>query len=142
MPSNVSSVIGAAPNAAQTLRKTNPAAPVSSGSPPDRVALQSKPMPALLIGAAAAAQLVPGVVEAEGATGAASAIGVAVRAATANPAARTLIAAGAGAAGSYAKSLLHDATAGQPAFKALANAGHAIDASIRTGLGIASSDQR
>jgi hypothetical protein len=96
----------------------------------------------LLAGAALAAQLVPGVIEAEGATGAASALGIAVRAATASPAAKACIAAGAGAAGSYARSLLHDAAAGQPAFKAVTDIGSALDASVRTTFGIPPSGAR
>jgi hypothetical protein len=114
----------------------------SAGGAPDRVALQANPMPALLLGAAAAAQLVPGVVEAEGATGAATAIGTGLRAALANPGAKAIVAAGAGAAGGYARSLLHDATAGQAAFKAAAHFGHALDASVHSALGIPQSDAR
>ena len=96
----------------------------------------------LLAGAALAAQLVPGVIEAEGATGAASALGIAVRAATASPAAKACIAAGAGAAGSYARSLIHDAAAGQPAFKAVTDIGSALDASVRMTFGIPPSGAR
>jgi hypothetical protein len=99
-------------------------------------------LPALLLGAAAAAQLVPGVIEAEGATGAATAIGIAVRSAIANPVAKALMAAGAGAAGSYAKSLVHDAAAGQPAFTSITGFGHALDVSVHTGLGIPQSEAR
>ncbi len=145
VPSNVPSVFGAAPSAQQAAQKITGAAhapATNAGGPPDRIALQGSPLPALLVGGTVAAQLVPGVIEAEGATGAATALGIAVRAATANPAAKALVAAGAGAAGSYLKSLMHDATAGQPAFKAVSGFGHAVDASVRAGLGIPPSDER
>jgi hypothetical protein len=139
VPSNVPSVFGAVSSAQQAAQKMTGGAPppaTNAGSPADRIVLQGSPLPALLIGATVAAQLVPGVIEAEGATGAATAIGIAVRAATANPAAKALVAAGAGAAGTYVKSLMHDATAGQPVFTAVSSFGHAVDASVRAGLGI------
>jgi hypothetical protein len=140
----IPSISGAVPNLQQTLQKLTgtPPATTNIGIPPDRIARQGSPLPALLLGATAAAQLVPGVIEAEGTTGAATAIGIAVRSATANPVAKALMATSAGAIGSYARSLVHDAAAGQPAFKSIGDLGHSLDVSIRTSFGIPQSDAR
>jgi hypothetical protein len=142
---SIPSISGAAPSAQQAPQKLSGpphAATSTTGSAPDRIARQDNPLPALLLGATAAAQLVPGVMEAEGATGAATAIGIAVRSATASPVAKGLIAFAGGAAGSYVRSLVHDATAGQPAFKSISDFGHALDSSLRTSLGVPQSDAR
>ena len=85
---------------------------------------------------------VAGVIEAEGASGAATALAIAVRSAAASPVAKTLIAAAAGAMGSYARSLVHDAAAGQPALRPIADFGRALDACVHRSLGIPQSDAR
>jgi len=138
-------ISAAAPGAPHVPQKIVGAAPVgvpSTGSAPDRVATQGSRLPALLFGATAAAQLVPGVIEAEGASGAATALAIAVRSAAASPVAKTLIAAAAGAMGSYARSLVHDAAAGQPALRPIADFGRALDACVHRSLGIPQSDAR
>jgi len=113
----------------------------TAASAPDRIALQNNRLAGLLsVGAVTAAQLVPGVVEAEGATGAATAIGIGVRAAAANPAVKALLAASAGAAGSYVKSLVHDASAGQPAFRGVTDFGNSLNAFVHASLGIPQTD--
>jgi hypothetical protein len=145
LANSIPPVSGSAPGAQQIPQKIGGAAHAvvpTTGSAPDRVAPQGSPLPALLLGATAAAQLVPGVIEAEGASGAATALAIAVRSATASPAARAIVAAAAGAAGSYARSLVHDATAGQPALRPIVTFGHALDTSVHTSLGIPQSDPR
>jgi hypothetical protein len=110
--------------------------PPSSNAPGDGVAATNR-LPALLtIGAVTAAQLVPGVVEGEGLAGVASAAAIGVRAATANPAVAAFAGASSAALGHYALSLAHDATASTQPFKAIGDAGKALDASIRASLGI------
>ena len=137
-------IAAALPNVQQAPQKITgaPHSPSTTGSAPDRIARQSNPLPALLLGATAAAQLVPGVVEAEGATGAATAIGIVVRAVAANPVAKAVLATAGGALGTYARSLVHDATAGQPAFKSVNDFGQALDASVHSSLGIPQNDAR
>jgi hypothetical protein len=138
----ISAAAPGAQRAAQTIAGAAQAGMPSTGSAPDRVAPQGSPLPALLLGATVAAQFVPGVIEAEGASGAATAAAIAVRSATASPVAKTLIAAAAGAAGSYARSLVHDAAAGQPALRPIADFGRALDTCVHTSLGIPQSDAR
>jgi hypothetical protein len=110
----------------------------------DRIALQNNNRLAglLTVGAVSALQLVPGVVEAEGATGAATTIGIGVRAAAANPVVKAVLAAGAGAAGSYLKSLVHDAATGQPALQGIADFRDSFNALVHVSLGIPQIDAR
>ena len=136
-----SAVPAAQPVAARTL--TAASALPETALAADRVAHQGNQLPALLtLGAATAAQLVPGVVEAEGAAGIATAVGIGVRAAAANPVVSFAGGVAVSAIGNYAKTLVHDAAAHQPSFAALSAAGHSLDGDIRGALGIPPSEPR
>jgi len=140
MTTNVPAITATANAGCSALPRTGAAPDADqqhAGAPPDRVTNTTNRFPALLtLGAVTAAQLVPGVVEAEGLAGTATAAAIGIRAVIANPAVAALAGAGTAALGHYAVSLAHDATAGTAPFKAFAEVGKTLDTAIRASLGI------
>jgi hypothetical protein len=111
----------------------------AAGAPPDRVALAEDGGAPLLtagVAAAALAQVIPGVVEAEGLTGALTAVTIGARAFAAGNVGKTVVPMMSGALGAYGKTLFDDATAHQPAMQLVHEAATAVDGFVHQTLGI------
>ncbi len=142
MNSSVSALASAATPPARVQTQASHNVATAPPAAADGVAATTTTAPLLTIAATALAQLIPGVVEAEGATAIVTAIGIGTRAALEKPA----LAIAAGALGStafgYAKSLVHDAFVATPALKPVADAAAGLNADVHAGLGIPQSEAR
>ena len=136
MNSSVCAIASAATPPARVQTQASHTAVKAPTAVADGIVATAATAPLLTIAATGLAQIIPGVVEAEGATAIATAIGIGARAALEKP----VLAIAAGALGTtafgYAKSLVHDAFAATPGLQPLAHAANSLNADIHAGLGI------